>query len=223
MIRALHLRRAIKAHSPENASILDAGCDTGRDAIYFAAKYPNSHITAVDINEEAINEAKKMLAKAGFGNVSFQRMDLLEMKYVEQFDLIYSVEVLEHITNYRRCVGNFWRALKPAGKLLVHVPCPDQHRHFEKFENMSYPDHVHAGFRACELVKLLKSDGFRILDVRYTFGWFGSLAWEIFEILRKTRFFKRALFPMVLAFAFVDTITVNRKGNGIMAIAKKGG
>jgi len=221
MIRALHLRRAIEACDPRSAHILDAGCGTGRDAIYFAAKYPNSRIVALDANEEAIHEAAERLSKAGLDNVSFQKMDLLEMKYADQFDAIYSIEVLEHIADHRKCIENFRRALRAGGKLLVHVPCPDQRRHFKRFEKRDYPDHVHRGFKAHDLVKLLESSGFRVLDVKYTSGWFGSLAWEIFEMLRKRKFLKRATFPIVLVLAFIDTIVVNERGNNILVIAQR--
>jgi len=221
MIRALHLRRAIQACDPRNIHILDAGCGTGRDAIYFAAKYPNSRIVAVDVDERAIHEAVETRHAVSLHNVSFQKMDLLEMEYADQFDVIYSIEVLEHIADYKKCIENFRRALKAGGKLLVHVPCPDQRRHFKRFEKKSYPDHVHSGFKAHHLVKLLESAGFRVLDVTYTSGWFGSLAWEIFEMLRERKFLKRAMFPVVLALAFMDTRVANERGNNVLITAQR--
>lgn len=221
MIRAIHLRRAIEACDPQNAHILDAGCGTGRDAIYFAAKYSNSRIVAVDVDERAIREAAERLSKAGLDNVSFQKMDLLEMKYADQFDVIYSIEVLEHVAHHRKCIENFRRSLRSGGKLLVHVPCPDQRRHFKRFEKRGYPDHVHSGFKARDLVKLLESRGFRVLDVTHTSGWFGSLAWEIFEMLREKKFLKRAMFPIVLALAFMDTIVANERGNNVLVTAQR--
>jgi len=221
MIRALHLRRAIQVCEPENACILDAGCGTGRDAIYFAAKYPGSRIIAVDMDEEAVNEALERLSKAGLGNVSFLRMDLLDMEYADRFNMIYSIEVMEHIADHKQCIEKFRRALKPGGKLLVHVPCPDQRRHFKRFKKIEFPDHIHAGFRARELADLLENNGFSVLYVKYTSGWFGSLAWEIFEMLRKRKFLKRALFIIVLALAFADTVVANKRGNNVLVTAQK--
>jgi cyclopropane fatty-acyl-phospholipid synthase-like methyltransferase len=226
MIRALHLRRAVEACDPGNAHILDAGCGTGRDAIYFAAKYPDSRIVGVDADEKAINEAAGRLPvetrhAVSLGNVSFQKMDLLAMEYADRFDVIYSVEVLEHIAHHRKCIENFRRALRAGGKLLVHVPCPDQRRHFKRFEKRDYPDHVHSGFKARELVNLLESSGFRVLDVTYTSGWFGSLAWEIFEMLRERKFLKRAMFPIVLTLALLDTVVVNGRGNNVLVTAQR--
>lgn len=221
MIRALHLRRAIEMCDPQKACILDAGCGTGRDAIYFGAKYPDSQITAVDMDEEAIDAATSRLSKAGLDNVSFHRMDLLEVEYADQFDVIYSIEVLEHIAHHRKCIEIFRKALKPGGKLMVHVPCTDQRRHFKRFEKRNYPDHVHAGFEAHSLVKLLEGRGFGVLDIRYTSGWFGSLAWEVFEMLRQREFLKRAMFPVVLLLAFLDNMVVNKRGNNVLITARR--
>jgi len=221
MLRALHLRQLIKKYICPNAQILDAGCDTGRDAIYLSAKYPNSQIIGIDISSQAIDEAKSRLSRAKLPNVTFQTIDLLDIGFSEQFDIIYSIEVLEHISDVDRCLSNFYKALKSNGKLIIHVPCPNQKRHFNKFKKNIYPDHVHIGFKADELAEILRNKGFEILDVRYTSGWFGSLAWEIFEILQPIALLKRILFPLILLLMIADTLVTNRQGNNVMITAQK--
>jgi len=221
MLRALHLRRVIRKLMCHNAHILDAGCDTGRDAIYLSAKYPDSQITGIDISPQAIDEAKSRLSKSKLTNVTFQTTNLLDIDYSEQFDIIYSIEVLEHISDVGKCLSNFHKALKSGGKIIIHVPCPDQKRHFNRFKKNVYSDHVHVGFKADELSELLQENGFRILDVRHTSGWFGSLAWEIFEILRPIALLKRILFPLILLLMICDTLVTNKQGNNVMITAQK--
>jgi len=221
MLRALHLRRVIKKHISNNAQILDAGCDTGRDAIYLAAKYPNSQIIGIDINAQAIDEAKSRLAKAKLTNVTFQTIDILDIDYSKQFDVIYSIEVLEHISDVGRCLSNFHKALKSGGKVIIHVPCPDQKRHFKRLKKNVYFDHIHTGFKADEFVEILRGKRFKILDIRYTSGWFGSLAWEFFEILRPIALLKRILFPLILLLMIGDTLITNRQGNNVMITSQK--
>jgi cyclopropane fatty-acyl-phospholipid synthase-like methyltransferase len=221
MLRALHLRRVIKKHICPDAKILDAGCDTGRDAIYISAKYPDSQIIGIDISTQAIDGAKSRLSRSKLTNVTFQTTNLLDIDYSEQFDIIYSIEVLEHISDVGRCLSNFHEALKSGGKFIVHVPCPDQRRHFNRFKKNVYPDHVHTGFKADELAKIIQEKGFNILDVRYTSGWFGSLAWEIFEILRPIALLKRILFPLILILMIGDTLVTNKQGNNVMITAQK--
>lgn len=221
MLRALHLRQVIKRYIPSHAQILDAGCDTGRDAIYLAAKYPNSQIIGIDISTQAINEARERLSRTKLINVIFQTLNLLDINYSEQFNVIYSIEVLEHIDDVEKCLTNFHKALKSDGKLIIHVPSPDQQRHFRRFKKNVYPDHVYTGFKADELIEILQNHSFDILDVRYTSGWFGSLAWEIFEIVRPNGLLKRILFPIILIFAVVDTLVTNKRGNNVMITAQK--
>jgi len=221
MIRALHLRKAIKHYITPNAKIMDAGCDTGRDAIYLSAKYPDTQITALDISQKAINEANIRLAKTKRKNVSFSVADLLNIDYSEQFDIIYSIDVLEHIANIDKCFENLYNALKPYGKLIIHVPCPNQKRHFKRFEKIEHPQHVHVGFTNQELANIIQSKGFRVIDSKFTAGWFGSLAWEIFAMTMKSGFLKRLLFPIVLLFAIIDVIIINKEGNSVIIIAQK--
>ncbi len=221
MIRALHLRRAIKHYITPNAKIMDAGCDTGKDAIYLSAKYPDTQITALDISPKAIDEANNRLAKTKRKNVSFSVADLLNIDYSEKFDIIYSIDVLEHIGDIDKCLKNFYKALKPNGKLIIHVPCPNQKRHFKRFEKIEHPQHVHVGFTAQELADIIQSKGFRVIDSKFTAGWFGSLAWEIFAITMKSGFLKRLLFPIVLLFAIIDTTFINKEGNSVIIVAQK--
>jgi cyclopropane fatty-acyl-phospholipid synthase-like methyltransferase len=221
MLRSLYLRQMIKKCICPNAQILDAGCDTGRDTIYLSAKYCDSQIIGIDISPQAIDEAKSRLSKSKLTNVTFQTTNLLDIDYSEQFDIIYSIEVLEHINDVGRCLSNFHKALKSGGKIIIHVPCPDQRRHFNKFKKNVYLDHVHVGFKADELSEILQENGFSILDVRHTSGWFGSLAWEIFEILRPIALLKRILFPLILLLMITDTLITNKQGNNVMITATK--
>lgn len=220
MIRSLHLRKSIKSLNPHNSMILDAGCDTGRDAIYFGAKYPNAKIVGIDISDTAIAEANERLASARLENVTFCKSDIFQVDWINKFDIVYSIEVLEHVKDYKKCIAIFNRVLKPSGKLVIHVPCLRQRRHLARFNHISFPDHVRKGFEPQELAKALKENGFNIIRTRYTFGLFGSLAWEIFEILRKRKLAKRFLFLSVLTLAFLDTLIVN-KGNGLLMVATK--
>lgn len=221
MLRSLYLRKAIRKYAPKKSIILDAGCDTGRDAIYLAAKYPDSFVLGIDINANAIFEAKERLAKAKLDNAEFDIMSILDMPYKDKFDIIYSIEVLEHIYDYKKCIYNFHKALKASGKLIIHVPCLNQRRHFKRFRKMVYPDHKHDNMSVNDILKVLEANQLRVIEVKYTSGWFGSLGWEIFEIIRPKAFIKRVLFPVILFLAYLDTLFKNKMGNNVMITAEK--
>ncbi len=94
----------------KSARILDAGCGTGF----------------------LVNTLKKM----GFSNVfgvessaSFLKSEHAIVGHCEQmplkdrmFDLIFCLDVLEHVDNDDRMAIELWRVLKPGGKLIVTVP-----------------------------------------------------------------------------------------------------
>lgn len=221
MLRSIYLRKAIKEYAPRKSTILDAGCDTGRDAIYLAGKYPDSLISGIDINANAISEAKERLAKAELGNVKFAVMNILDMSYEDKFDIIYSIEVMEHIYDYEKCINNFQKALKANGKLIIHVPCPNQRRHFKRFRKKIYSDHIHDSISVSKLTSAFEANHLRVLEVKYTSGWFGSLGWEIFEIIRPQALLKRILFPMILLLFYADALLPKTKGNNAMIIAEK--
>ncbi len=221
MLRSLYLRKAIKKYASKDSIILDAGCDTGRDVIYLSAKYPDFFILGIDINADAISEAKERLAKANLANASFDIMSILEMPYEDKFDIIYSIEVLEHIYDYKTCINNFKKALKANGKLIIHVPCPNQKRHFKRFRKMLYSGHIHDGINAENLISTLEANHLKVLEIKYTSGWFGSLGWEIFEIIRPRTLLKRILFPIILLMFYADVFFPKTAGNNIMIIAEK--
>jgi SAM-dependent methyltransferase len=51
------------------------------------------------------------------------KMDITDIRYPEHsFDLIYCSHVLEHVSDDRKALSEFWRVLKPGGKAILMVP-----------------------------------------------------------------------------------------------------
>lgn len=51
------------------------------------------------------------------------KMDITDIHQPDQsFDLIYCSHVLEHVTEDRKALSEFWRVLKPGGKAILLVP-----------------------------------------------------------------------------------------------------
>lgn len=80
------------------------------------------------------------------------------------FDLIISIEVIEHLENPRDTFREFYRLLRPGGKLVVTTPNQESIRaflallfkgHFVAFSDASYPAHITA---------LLRKDFLRICN-----------------------------------------------------------
>src|SRR5438552_3639117 len=70
------------------STILDVGTGSGVIALSLAKKFPEAHIFAVDVSEDALSLAQENAARLGLTNrVQFRKNDLLE-NLDERFDLI---------------------------------------------------------------------------------------------------------------------------------------
>jgi cyclopropane-fatty-acyl-phospholipid synthase len=48
-------------------------------------------------------------------------LDVNEMELESRFDRVLSIEMFEHMKNYRRLMGNISQILNPGGKLFIHI------------------------------------------------------------------------------------------------------
>jgi 2-polyprenyl-3-methyl-5-hydroxy-6-metoxy-1,4-benzoquinol methylase len=138
------------------------------------------------------------------------------------YNLIVNIDVLEHIVDYKTVIKNFYRLLKIGGYIYIHTPQPNQKRIFKQFEKWHHEDHVREGFTPEELRIELKRLGFRIIEMKETFGFFGKLAWELNHFTLKKSFVLAGLFfPFFYCLAEIDLLFNNKGGLGTAILAKK--
>ncbi|MHC5061814.1 MAG: radical SAM protein [Planctomycetota bacterium] len=103
-------------------SVFEAGCGTGYGTLLLADKLDNSaDITAVDLSNGMLAQAKKRILSKGFGNVHFIAGDALEILDTNgPFDLVFSSWVLGYIP-LKAFFSAADRALKASGKLAFVV------------------------------------------------------------------------------------------------------
>ncbi|MCG8326526.1 MAG: class I SAM-dependent methyltransferase [Chitinophagales bacterium] len=83
-----------------------------------------SHLTSCDINEADIAYAKQL--NAGVKNLDYQVEDALNLSFEDNtFDLIISVDVIEHVGQPERMVEEICRVLRPGGIAMVTFPSLD--------------------------------------------------------------------------------------------------
>jgi len=96
--------------------VLDAGCGTGEKSIFMARN--GAQVTAIDINEVQLKQAKRNMEKYNV-KINFVQDDLVNLKHDEKYDLIICLGVLHHTPNMKKGLENLLKLLRPNGKIVV--------------------------------------------------------------------------------------------------------
>ena len=124
---SLYLRRA---ELRDGQSILELGCGWGSLTLFMAEKLPRAKITAVS-NSKSQKAYIEMRAKQkGLKNIKVITADMNDFKIKATFDRVISIEMFEHMRNYRELFSRVRGWLKKNGKLFLHVFA---HRQFSYF------------------------------------------------------------------------------------------
>ena len=101
---------------------LGIGCSSGAVECMYAARYPKSTFTGVDISEDAICQAKEKARNQGLENVEFCVHDVctkMPEDWTETFDGVIAFDMLHDVPYPERAAREVWRVLKVGGILLV--------------------------------------------------------------------------------------------------------
>lgn len=109
-------------------SILDVGCGGGLFTIRLAQRYPQAHVTGIDISQEAITFAKQQMHKANspLQNIEFYVPSQSKLNYpAHSFDVITSTLVCHHLQD-EELIDFLKNAYRTAKKAVI---INDLHRH----------------------------------------------------------------------------------------------
>lgn len=176
LLASSELRRT-GPHLQHKMQLLDAGCGNGRLINWLRKKNFQGKYLGIDSSEGLLEKAKQ-----NFPKEKFQKIDLLDFKELESFDLVFCIAVLHHLpdkTSRLRVLQNIYAGLKSEGKLFLTVWNLWQPRYI-KYVLKSYftknprdckipfankvDRFVHA-FSASELIDLLEKAGFQSIEV----------------------------------------------------------
>lgn len=118
---------AHRADLRDGQSVLDLGCGWGSFSLWAAERYPASRILGVS---NSATQRAFILAEArsrGLANVDIVTADANTFAPGRAFDRIVSVEMLEHMRNYRALLRRIASWLEPQGVFFAHIFC---HRRF---------------------------------------------------------------------------------------------
>jgi ubiquinone/menaquinone biosynthesis C-methylase UbiE len=96
--------------------LLDVGAGTGILTVHIAPLV--AHVTCTDIAPEMLERAKVRLK--GYDHVTFRVEDAIALSFEDSlFDVVLCCNVLHQLSNPEKGVNEFYRVLKPDGKLLA--------------------------------------------------------------------------------------------------------
>mgnify|MGYP001355204692 CR=1 FL=1 len=105
---------------PAGLDTLDLGCGTGRHALWLAER--GATVTALDFSESMLKEAAR---KPGADKIRFITHDLHQSLPLEQqFELVVSGLVLEHLGDLPRFFAEAHRVLRPGGRAIISAMHP---------------------------------------------------------------------------------------------------
>ncbi|MEN8201256.1 MAG: class I SAM-dependent methyltransferase [Bacteroidota bacterium] len=184
LLRSWHIRRELKQLNREGFSpeqIADAGSGFGQYVYYLSKKFPPARITGLDIKQEQVDDCKEFFTTIGLADrVSFEYADLTTVELNESYDLILSVDVMEHIEDDRTVFQSFYKGLKPGGVLLISTPSDQggsdvHHDHDESFID----EHVRDGYGVADIDEKLREAGFSDIHISFSYGNPGKISWKL--------------------------------------------
>jgi cyclopropane-fatty-acyl-phospholipid synthase len=105
----------------DGMTILELGCGWGSLSLYLAAQFPNSRIVSVS---NSSSQRAFILATAnqrGLTNLSVVTADMNDFSIDQRFDRVVSIEMFEHMSNWRKLFERARDWVKPEGRLFLHV------------------------------------------------------------------------------------------------------
>lgn len=105
----------------DGQSILELGCGWGSLSLFMAQRYPGARITAVSNSGGQRRHIQKEASRLGLDNLTVLTADMNEFTTAERFDRIVSVEMFEHMSNWRGLLAKAREWLAPDGRLFIHV------------------------------------------------------------------------------------------------------
>lgn len=117
---------ALRARLMDGQHILDLGCGWGSFSLWLAERFPNAQIVGLSNSQGQREFIMARARERGIQNLrivtgNVAEMDCIEGYEQEVFDRVVSIEMFEHMKNYRALLEKVSNWLRPQGLLFVHI------------------------------------------------------------------------------------------------------
>lgn len=153
--------------------VLDIGCGEGFVIKNLKKTMPEIRFAGIDISSEAIQEAKDEIPEGQFYNLDISNPVMQNGPLEENFDIVMSLEVLEHIPEYEKALENIKKI--DSEYFIFSVPNEPFFRlgNIMALKNIKLlgndPEHVN-NWTFSSFKKLMKKH-FEVISCSYPFPW----------------------------------------------------
>jgi len=219
----------------EVAQVLDAGAGFGQYSFWMWKNFKNCNILAVDVKDEQVADCNNFFKQIGAGEkVKFIVGDLTVFKKENLYDLVLSVDVMEHILEDVLVFKNFHVSMKKGGMLLISTPSDQGGSDVHSDSETSFiEEHVRDGYNIKEIENKLLSAGFAKVEARYSYGSPGKISWRLsmkypIQMLGASKlffiilpFYYMIAYPVSFVLNYFDVYIKHRTGTGLIVKAWK--
>ena len=108
----------------DGQTILELGCGWGSLSLWMARQFPHAKVTAVSHSQGQRAYVEEQARLRGLLNLRVVTADMNVFAPEGQFDRIVSVEMFEHVMNWRKLMTRVRSWLAPEGRLFMHIVTP---------------------------------------------------------------------------------------------------
>lgn len=236
--RQLTFRRLLKfVPMNEMKTILDLGCGEGEFSFMLADAHKNSLVHAVDIDAHAVAKIQQAVDRFNIKNIKTYncKIDQLENNY---YDLIFSVDLFQHIPENEMPFKECFNKLKKGGYLVTKMPNKKHIRilpesWFREFDDTvkgdnadpenKYIPHFGQVFDLHDLVEKYRENNFKIITAFFSDGVFARAGWELNYLMKKggPALHLLSLPPSKLLMKIDKLFKNNTRGNYIQVVGQK--
>ncbi|MDD2650950.1 MAG: class I SAM-dependent methyltransferase [Candidatus Cloacimonadales bacterium] len=229
ILRQWYVKKYIKMFFKTNDSFTfyDAGAGFCQYTDFVMKRYKNAKIVSMDLKSDYMKSYQRSLNKDQLSRIKVFEGDLQSFVSPEKTDLVIAIDILEHIENDISVLNNFYKSMNNKALLITSTPS-----NLDKAAAFT-AEHVRPGYSPEDLQNKLLNAGFKIKEIRYSYGFWGKIYWNLgmklpLQILSISKYFLIFMpvyfivfMPFNLLFMLLDLMIINKAGNGIICIAEK--
>ncbi len=228
LLRQWYVKKEIKRYFVKDKELrfYDAGAGFGQYSYYILKHFRKAKVHAVDLKTNYMDSFAHYAHRVGWQDFTVQQADLVDYVPNDKFNLIFAIDILEHIEDDVQVLKNFRQVLDTGGKLIISSPSTfDESAKFVE-------EHVRPGYDKDEIISKLENAGFNIVSFEFSYGKFGHLAWllimkypmsllgisKLFFLLLP--FYYLVFYPISALLMCLDVKQNNKTGTGVIVVAE---